>query len=144
MDVVFEFGQTTESEAFFDRNPKFYPAFERLGALINKCFGRPIQAKNRTEDVCFSLGETCREDFIEILFLATNGYATGESKLLRGLYGRAVALALHGGKRWGQTGRTQGLIRKKPVNVMSVPGFPYDLNSRRCVVGAPRPTTGKT
>jgi hypothetical protein len=93
MEVIFEFGQTSESETFFDRNPKFYPAFERLAALINKCFGRPVRHKNRTEEVCFSLGETCREDFMEILFLAANGYATGASKLLRGLYERAVALA---------------------------------------------------
>ncbi|HZR28494.1 MAG TPA: DUF5677 domain-containing protein [Terriglobales bacterium] len=93
MDFTFEFGQTAESEAFFDRNPKFYPAFERLTALINKCFGRSLQPKNRTEDICFGLGESCRDDFTEILFLAVNGYATGALKLLRGLYERAVALA---------------------------------------------------
>jgi len=89
----FEFGQTTQSEAFFDRNPKFYPAFERLMALTNKCFGRSFQPKNRTEHICFSLGQTCRQDFLEVLFLAAHGYGIGASKVLRGLYERAVALA---------------------------------------------------
>lgn len=89
----FEFGQTTQSEAFFDRHPKFYPAFERLMALTNKCFGRSFQPKSRTEDICFSLGQTCRQDFLEVLFLAAHGYGIGASKTLRGLYERAVTLA---------------------------------------------------
>jgi hypothetical protein len=89
----FEFGQTEQSEAFFDRHPKFYPAFERLSALANKCFGRAIDPTNRTEDICFDIGRACRADYMEILFLASNGYGTAASKLLRGLYERAVALA---------------------------------------------------
>lgn len=89
----FHFGSTPESDAFFDRNPKFYPAFERLMTAANKCFGRSYHPKNRAEDVCFSLGETCREDFLEILFLAVHGYGYGACKLLRGMYERAVALA---------------------------------------------------
>jgi Family of unknown function (DUF5677) len=89
----FHFGATPESDLFFSRNPKFYPAFERLMALANKCFGRTFYPKNRSEDICFSLGETCREDFLEILFLAVHGYGYGACKLLRGLYERAVALA---------------------------------------------------
>ncbi len=91
--MAFEFGETTQSEAFFNGNPKFYPAFERLITLANKCFGRSFQPKNRTEDICFNLGQTCREDFLEVLFLAVNGYGIGASKVLRGLYERAVALA---------------------------------------------------
>ena len=89
----FEFGQTKQSNAFFERHPKFYPAFERLMVLANKCFGRTFGAKNRSEDICFSLGHTCREDYLELLFLAVNGHGNGASKLLRGLYERAVALA---------------------------------------------------
>ena len=79
--------------AFFDRNPKFRPAFERLMALANRCFGRAIHPKDRAEDVCFDLGHTCRADYLEILFLAVNGFGIAASKLLRGLYERAVALA---------------------------------------------------
>jgi excisionase family DNA binding protein len=90
----FEFGETVEAEAFFDRHPNFYPAFERLIALVNKCFGRPLPKPDYgSEYVLFGLGESCREDFFEILFLAVNGHGFGASKLLRGLYERALALA---------------------------------------------------
>jgi len=91
--MEFDFGTTKASEAFFDRHPAFYPTFERLMDLGNRVFGRPSKAKNRLADVGFGLGHTCREDFMEILFLATNGYGTGAMKLFRGLYERAVTLA---------------------------------------------------
>jgi hypothetical protein len=91
--VDFEFGNTDQSKAFFERHPSFYPAFQRLMVLANQCFGRASGAKNRSEDICFSLGHTCREDYIEILFLAVTGHGNGASKFLRGLYERAVALA---------------------------------------------------
>jgi hypothetical protein len=90
----FEFGETVESEAFFDRHPNFYPAFERLMALGNTCFGRPLpKPYYGPEYTLFGLGESCRADFLEILFLAVNAHGCGASKLLRGLYERAVALA---------------------------------------------------
>jgi len=91
--MTFDFGNTPESEAFFDRHPKFFDTFERLMLLGNKFFGRVSPAKDHAEDVCFCLGHTCRDDYIEILFLAANGYGTGASKLLRGLYERAVTIA---------------------------------------------------
>ena len=89
----FHWGNTPEAEAFFGRNKKFVPIFDRLIVLTNKCFSRSFQPTNRTDDVCFHLGQTCRDDFLEILFLAVNGYGIGASKLLRGLYERSVALA---------------------------------------------------
>lgn len=91
--MQFEFGETDQANAFFDRNPKFHPAFERLMTLANKCFGRKLHPKSRIEDVCFDLGHTCRADYMEILFLAVNGFGIAASKLLRGLYERAVTLA---------------------------------------------------
>lgn len=91
--MEFEFGQTKASEAFFDRHPKFYDSFERLMAIANKVFGRENRPRNRLEDAGFGFGHTCREEFLEILFLATNGYGTGAFKLFRGLYERAVTLA---------------------------------------------------
>lgn len=62
-------------------------------ALANKTLGRQYQPKNRLQEICFNLGETCRVDFLEILFLAVHGWGIGASKLLRGLYERSVALA---------------------------------------------------
>ncbi len=90
--IDFEFGETEQSKAFFERNPKFWPAFERVMVLSNKAFGREWRATNRMEDVAYNLGETCRRDFLEIAFLAVNGHGVAAVKLLRGLYERAVTL----------------------------------------------------
>jgi len=90
----FEWGETQETDAFFDRHPGFYPAFERLIAVSNKSFARPLPTPYYGPDyTLFSLGQSCRQDYMEILFLASHGYGTGASKLLRGLYERALALA---------------------------------------------------
>jgi len=91
--MTFEFGETTESKAFFDRDPAFVAIFEGLMTIGNKCFGRRVKYKNHLEDVAFSVGHTCRDDFCEVVFLAANGYADGASKVFRGLYERAVTLA---------------------------------------------------
>ncbi len=94
--MTFEFGETEEANAFFDRNPSFVPFFEKLTATANKCFGRRATFKNHLEDVIFSQGHTCRDDHSEVVFLAVNGYANGAGKILRGLYERAVTLAYIG------------------------------------------------
>jgi hypothetical protein len=94
--MTFEFGETEEANAFFDRNPSFVPFFEKLMATANKCFGRRVTFKNHLEDVIFSQGHTCRDDYSEVVFLAVNGYANGAGKILRGLYERSVTLAYVG------------------------------------------------
>lgn len=91
--MEFEFGETRESKLFFDRNPKFLPMFERLMELANKYLSNRPQPKNQAEDICFGLGHACRQDFLEVVFLAVNGYGVGASKLTRGLYERSVTLA---------------------------------------------------
>src|SRR5437879_12788998 len=91
--MEFEFGETRESNAFFDRNPNFMAVVERLMKLGNTCFGRQPKPKRCAEDVCFGLGHACRQDFLEVVFLAANGYGSASSKIIRGLYERAVALA---------------------------------------------------
>src|SRR5262249_12267976 len=55
--------------------------------------GREYEPKNRLRHIAFNLGETCRTDFLEIVFFAVHGWGFGATKLLRGLYERAVALA---------------------------------------------------
>jgi hypothetical protein len=90
--IDFEFGETAASNAFWDRNPKFFAAFMRLMDLTNKTFGREWKPANRMQDIGFNLGETCRQDLLEIAFLAVNGHGIGAQKLLRGLYERAVTL----------------------------------------------------
>jgi hypothetical protein len=91
--MTFEFGETVESKAFAERHPKFIPAFMSLMDVGNKCFGRLIRPTNRLEDIGFWLGHTCRDDFLEVTFLAVNGHGFAASKILRGLFERAVTLA---------------------------------------------------
>jgi hypothetical protein len=90
--ILFEFGETVAARAFWDRNPEFLPSFVRLVNLINRVFGREWRPTNRLEDVAFNLGESCRRDFLEVTFLAINGYGLAAQKLLRGLYERAATL----------------------------------------------------
>lgn len=94
--MTFEFGDTDEANAFFDRNPSFVPFFDKLMVAANKCFGRRVDFKNHVEDVVFSQGHTCRDDFTEVVFLGVNGYANAAAKIFRGLYERAVTLAYIG------------------------------------------------
>jgi hypothetical protein len=91
--MTFEFGNTDASIAFLKRNSTFVSRFNRLLDLSNKCFGRAPRLKNRTEHICFGLGHTSREDFLEIVFLAANGYSNAALKLLRGLFERALTMA---------------------------------------------------
>jgi hypothetical protein len=94
--MTFEFGDTDEANNFFERNPSFVPFFDKLMVTANKCFGRRVDFKNHLEDVVFSQGHTCRDDFTEVVFLAVNGYANAAAKIFRGLYERAVTLAYIG------------------------------------------------
>jgi hypothetical protein len=91
--MTFEFGETTPCADFLRRNPKFLEFFDEVTKLGNKCLGREMKPANEFQDVSFGVGHACREDFLEIVFLAINGYGFAASKLLRGLYERALALA---------------------------------------------------
>jgi len=80
-----EFGNTQASLAFLERNRELVPKLERLISLGNRCLGRVHKPKNVGEDICFGLGQACREDFLEALFLAANGYSNGALKIVRGI-----------------------------------------------------------
>ena len=120
--MTFEFGETEESNAFFDRSPSFVPFFEKLMATANKCFGRRVNFKNHLEDVVFSQGHTCCDDYTEVVFLAVNGHANAAAKVFRGLYERAVTLAYIGDKfarrRNGQVPILVDLPAKSPRSVL--------------------------
>jgi Family of unknown function (DUF5677) len=90
--ITFEIGDTEKSRAFAVRNPQFPAVFERSVNLANKCFGRDPVSKNQFENICFWLGHACRQDFMEIVFLAVHGYGGGATKILRSLYERAVTI----------------------------------------------------
>jgi hypothetical protein len=88
----FDGPNTAKSRAFVALNPKFPDALAKLFDTANKCFARNPRPKNKLEEICFWLGHTCRQDFLEIVFLAINGYGAGATKILRSLYERAVAI----------------------------------------------------
>jgi hypothetical protein len=89
----FEFGDTEKSRAFLSRSPQFPAALEKVMIAANKCLARAEPPSEKlVEHICFWLGHTCRHDFIEILFIAINGYGGGATKLLRSLYERAVTI----------------------------------------------------
>lgn len=89
----FEFGQSDKAEAFFSEHPNFWDAFEKLTNLSNRCFGRTCHYENQAESLMFSLGQTCRDDYLEISFMGVHGFNSATTKLLRGLYERAVTHA---------------------------------------------------
>ncbi len=89
----FEFGQSDKAKVFFNEHPNFWDAFEKLMEASNQCFGRICHYNNRAEEMMFSLGGTCREDYLEIAFMAVHGFNVATTKLLRGLYERAVTHA---------------------------------------------------
>lgn len=91
--MSFEFGNTNASKLFFERNPDFLAAFQRLFNVAKKCWGAEIKLENRLQDICFGLGRTSFEDFLEITFLGVNAFGAGASKILRSLYERAVTIA---------------------------------------------------
>src|SRR5271165_1023170 len=89
---IFEISDTAKSRTFVARNPMFPAAFVKLLDLSNKCFGRNPRDKDHREHICFWLGHTCRQDFLEVVFLAINGYGAGATKILRSPYERAVTV----------------------------------------------------
>jgi hypothetical protein len=92
-DIIYEFGDTRESRAFWERNADLEPYFDRLIELTNKTFGREYQPANRAEEIVFDLGQACRDDLGEAAFLAVHGLGNGAMKSLRGMFERAVTAA---------------------------------------------------
>jgi hypothetical protein len=90
--IQFEFGDTEAATTFFARHPQFYAAFQRLVELSNTGLG-PRTISSRLEDVSHRLSNTCRNDFLSILFLIINGHGIAATQLLRSLYERSVTLA---------------------------------------------------
>jgi len=89
----FEFGETLEAKAFFGRNPKFMPTFVKVIDLSNRYLGNRPAPRDQLEDICIGLGHACRQDYLEAVFLAVNGYGGGATKITRGLFERSVTLA---------------------------------------------------
>jgi hypothetical protein len=85
-----QFGIAKEWQDFHRRQPLFDRRFSNLVKALKKAFVRTFRTKQPVDRVVFHLSNLCKEDFMEILLLAGNGYGIGAQKLLRGLYERAV------------------------------------------------------
>jgi hypothetical protein len=84
------FGRREEWRDFERRNPIFLSGFPHLERLLTATFIREFRTRNQAEGIVFQLANLCREDFLEILLLAGNGYGVAALRLLRGMYERAV------------------------------------------------------
>jgi hypothetical protein len=85
-----------EIKHFNERHTLFVERFANIKAALDTAFTRTVQSLNLVDPVIFYLGRLCIEDFNEILVLCANGYGYGASKLIRGMFERAVTgLFLH-------------------------------------------------
>ncbi len=87
---LFVFGFSAEWANFQRRNPLFIETLRNLHRAMTGAFIRTFTPRRLADDVVFQLGNVCREDFLEIMLLAGNGYGLGALRLLRGMYERAV------------------------------------------------------
>ncbi len=91
--INYELPDNEAAHDFFKRHPQLAGALESLVDLCNKAFGRLNRPSCQLDDVVFESGQSCRGDYVEILFLCVGGHGLAALKLLRGLYERAVTLA---------------------------------------------------
>jgi len=84
-------GTEQQWREIFDRHPGLEDALNALIDLTEKDTA-PVKLGSKADEVIFALSRVCIEECWEILLLAANQYANGASKLLRGLYERALTL----------------------------------------------------
>jgi hypothetical protein len=86
---LISFGFLDECEDFKTRNGPFIERFPRLKTAI-ELSDASVSLEGLHQQTIMLLCRLAREDFMEILLLAANGYGVGAEKLLRGLYEKVV------------------------------------------------------
>jgi Family of unknown function (DUF5677) len=86
------FGFQGEWEDFHRRHVLFLERFPHLMEAITTAFLRTAYFSEAIDKFIFMYGRLCCEDFAEILLCCGNGYGQAATKLVRGLYERAVTL----------------------------------------------------
>jgi hypothetical protein len=84
------FGFPAEWKDFHERNALFLALFPHLRAAFDTAFLRTAHFSEPIDRFLFMFGRLCCEDFFEILLCCGNGYGQAATKLVRGLYERAV------------------------------------------------------
>lgn len=89
-EPTIRFGYPAEWERFKTRHGLFLEKHRDLLQLVSAVFDRSWLSREAIDRVVFLLGRTCLEDFSELVLLCGNGYGIGASKLLRGMFERAL------------------------------------------------------
>ncbi len=87
------FGLKEEWQHFSQTFLPFLKVQPALLELFEPVFLRTMRTSSKAETVVYSLGRLILEEFTEILLLCGNGYGVAASKILRGMYERAVTAA---------------------------------------------------
>ncbi len=87
------FGFPQEWEAFNQTHKAFLEKLPYLLDLTASVFVRDIAKPTQADLVVFLLGNSVKEEFMEVLLLCGNGYGLGAMRLLRAMYERAVTMA---------------------------------------------------
>jgi len=82
-------GRPEEWQRFEERHGSFLQAFPLLKDTCNTAFRSPRPAW-LADAVVLGLARVCAEEFLEILLLCMNGYGAAATKLVRGMFERAV------------------------------------------------------
>jgi|SRR5579859_958492 len=86
------FGFRGEWRDFHQRHALFLERFHHLQEALDTTFLRTGHFAEAIDKFIFMYGRLCCEDFFEILLCSGNGYGQAATKLVRGLYERAVTL----------------------------------------------------
>ncbi len=85
-------GTRQQWEGINGRVPGAIDVVNRYSDLTGQIAGATVPLKSLADEIIFGLTRVCIEESQEILLLAANGYPSGASKLLRGLYERTVTM----------------------------------------------------
>jgi hypothetical protein len=82
-----------EKKAFLQRVESFNRYWPTLESILDRAFYSRLTLPDEHGITVGCLGKQCADTFEEIRFVCTNGYGLAGTKLLRGLYERAVTAA---------------------------------------------------
>ncbi len=85
-------GTQQQWEQIDSRIPGAIEIVNRYSDLTENIASASVPLKSLADKIIFGLSRVCIEESQEILLLATNGYPSGASKLLRGFYERTVTV----------------------------------------------------
>ncbi len=87
--IYASFLNEAEWKNFSERNQKFLRLFPNLLKAMDIAFVRK-QTGPKIDLVVLTLGRLCLEEFMEILLLCGHGYGVAATRIIRGMYERAV------------------------------------------------------